>query len=227
MSSPGEAPSASGATNLPPAAVGFLRWFFRHLYTTFAWAYDLVAWLSSFGQWSAWRRTALGFVPPGATFLELGYGTGHLLVEAQRRSLRPVGVDASRQMAGIAARRLKRAGLEPTAVRGLAAALPFASRSLPLAISTFPSEYIFDPTALAEIRRVLARPGALVVALSAPIQPRFVWEQWTRWLYRRTGQAPAAEARLLDPFRRAGFRSRFEKVEVPGASVHYIIAEVP
>jgi ubiquinone/menaquinone biosynthesis C-methylase UbiE len=218
---------SSSSERLSPPVLVFLRWFFRHLYTTLAWAYDVVAWLSSFGQWSTWRRTALDRVPPGSTFLELGYGTGHLLVEAQQRGLRSIGVDASAQMAGIAARRLRRAGLRPAAVRALAEALPLAGGSFPLAIATFPSEYIFDPAALAEIHRVLIRGGSLAVALSAPIRPRFLWERLTRWLYEHTGQAPGPEARLLEPFRRVGFVARFETVEVPGASVHYIIADVP
>jgi hypothetical protein len=46
-------------------------------------------------------------------------------------------------------------------------------------------------------------------------------------LYELTGQAPNPEARLLAPFRTAGFAARYQTVEVPGASVHYLIAEVP
>jgi ubiquinone/menaquinone biosynthesis C-methylase UbiE len=201
----------------------FLRWFFRRLYTTLAWSYDAVAWLSSLGQWSAWRRTALTRVPPGSV-LELGFGTGHLQVEAGRRGLHLFGVDASAQMARLARRRLRRAGRPLSIVQAQAQALPFPSHSMGSAFSTFPSEYIFDPKTLVEIRRVLVSDGPLIVVLSARIRPRFPWEHVTRWLYDLTGQAPGPDPKWLDPFLQAGFAARYETVEVPGASVLQIIA---
>jgi ubiquinone/menaquinone biosynthesis C-methylase UbiE len=205
----------------------FLRWFFVRLYTTLAWSYDAVAWLSSLGQWSAWRRTALARMPTSGPVLELGFGTGHLQVEASRRGLEILGLDASAQMARLARGRLRRAGLPNSAVRGQAQALPFPSRALAAAFSTFPSEYIFDPHALAEIRRVLAPGGSLAVVLSARIRPRFPWEYLTRWLYQISGQAPGSDPKWLAPFLQAGFAARYETVEVPGASVLQIIARAP
>jgi len=205
----------------------FLRWFFRHLYTTLAWSYDAVAWLSSLGQWSAWRRTALPQLPPGSSALELGFGTGHLQVEAGRRGLHLFGVDASAQMARLTRRRLRRAGLSLSIVQAQAQALPFPSHVVGSAFSTFPSEYIFDPRTLAEIRRVLVSHGPLIVVLSARIHPRFPWEYVTRWLYDRTGQAPGPDPKWLGPFLQAGFEARYETVEVPGASVLQIIASAP
>jgi len=205
----------------------FLRWFFRHLYTTLAWSYDAVAWLSSLGQWSAWRRTALPRVPPGSSVLELGFGTGHLQVEAGRRGLHLFGVDASAQMARLTRRRLRRAGLPLSIVQAQAQALPFQSHAVGSAFSTFPSEYIFDPKTLVEIRRVLVLDGPLIVVLSARIRPRFPWEHVTRWLYDWTGQAPGPDSKWLDPFLQAGFAARYETVEVPGASVLQIVATAP
>ncbi|MBF8256131.1 MAG: Methyltransferase type 11, partial [Anaerolineales bacterium] len=187
----------------------FLRWFFRHLYTTLAWSYDAVAWLSSLGQWSAWRRTALPRVPPGSSVLELGFGTGHLQVEAGRRGLHLFGVDASAQMARLTLGRLRRARLPLSIVRAQAQALPFLSHA-GSAFTTFPSEYIFDPITLVEIRRVLVSDGLLIVVLSARIRPRFPWEHVTRWLYDRTGQAPGPDSKWLDPFLQAGLAARYE-----------------
>jgi len=202
----------------------FLRWFFRELYTSWAWSYDAVAWLSSLGGWSAWRRTALPQVPPGSPVLELGFGTGVLQVEAGRRGLHLFGVDASAQMVRLTGRRLRRAGLPLSIVQAQAQALPIPSCAVGSAFSTFPSEYIFDAKTLVEIRRVLVSDGPLIVVLSARIRPRFPWEHVTRWLYDWTGQAPGPDPKWLDPFLQAGFAARFETVEVPGASVLQIIA---
>jgi ubiquinone/menaquinone biosynthesis C-methylase UbiE len=205
----------------------FLRWFFGHLYTTLAWSYDAVAWLSSLGQWSAWRRTALLRLAQGSPALEVGFGTGHLQVEGALRGLHLFGVDASPQMARLTRRRLRRAGLPPAIVRAQAQALPFLTGALGSVFSTFPSEYIFDVTALAEIQRVLAVEGSLVVVLSARIRPRFPWEHVTRWLYELTGQAPGPDPKWLVPFHQAGFAARYETVEVPGALVLQIISSAP
>jgi len=203
---------------------GFLRWFFHHLYTTLAWAYDAVAWLSSLGQWSSWRRTALGRLPLGRPALEVGFGTGHLQLEARRRDLPVFGVDASVQMTHLTRRRLRRAGLPLRLAQARAQALPFRSHAFASVYTTFPSEYIFEQASLSEIHRVLAAQGSLVVVLSAQIRPRFPWEHLTHWLYAWTGQAPGPDPRWLEPFHQAGFEARFEAVEVPGASVLHIVA---
>jgi len=211
-------------TKVSPGVGRFWRWFFRHLYTTFAWAYDGVAWASSFGRWSAWRRTALRGPAPGQRLLEVGCGTGHLLAESLSRGDRVIAVDASPQMTHISVRRLRRRGQPSVVTLALVQALPFPGGAFPAAISTFPSEYIFDPAALAELHRVLAPGGALTIVISARILPRFLWDRLSRWLYDRTGQAPLPDPIWLAPFEAAGFSARFETVEIPRASVLHIVA---
>jgi ubiquinone/menaquinone biosynthesis C-methylase UbiE len=202
----------------------FLRWFFDRLYTSLAWSYDAVAWLSSLGGWSTWRRTALARLPRGQPALELGFGTGHLQAEAARSELMTFGVDASAQMVRLTRRRLRRPGRSLRIARARSQSLPFRSESFAAVFSTFPSEYIFDPASVAEIGRVLSASGPLVIVLSARIRPRFPWERLTRWLYDLTGQAPGPNPQWLIPFRQAGLDARHETVEVPGASVLLIVA---
>lgn len=200
-----------------------LGWFFRRLYTTFAFGYDAVAWLSSFGAWDAWRRTALQDLVPGPPLLELGCGTGHLLGQALAAGHQAFSVDASPQMVRITRRRLRRKGYAAVLAHARSQDLPFRSGTFSFCISTFPSEYIFDSLTQAEIHRVLTPEGQLVVVASAQIRPRFPWEVLSRWLYRVTGESPAADERWLDPVRRAGFDVRFKVVSIPGADVLQVV----
>jgi len=139
-----------------------VRWAFHRLYRELAWSYDAVAWLVSRGLWRRWVLAALPELR-GRT-LELGHGPGHLqLALAGRPGPPPLGLDASPQMGARAARRLAAAGHAPRLLRGLAQAIPLPASSVDTVVATFPAEYILDPRTHAEIRRVLAPGGRLVI----------------------------------------------------------------
>ncbi|HMN31690.1 MAG TPA: hypothetical protein PKE45_26310, partial [Caldilineaceae bacterium] len=59
----------------------------QQLYHRWAWSYDWVSRLVSFGHWADWRLAALAHLPtarPAARsprVLELGFGTGELILE--------------------------------------------------------------------------------------------------------------------------------------------------
>lgn len=92
-------------------------------------------------------------------------------------------------MATIAAARLRRAGVAPRLVTGVAQALPFRDQSADSLVATFPAEYILDPATHAEIRRVLVPNGRLVIVPLAQLDPGL----YTRLIdlaYRLTLQAP-------------------------------------
>ena len=129
-------------------------WATYRLYHEFAWAYDLAAWIVSLGRWSGWRLRALEHVT-GDRVLEVGFGTGALLVEMARRGLQAVGLDYSPEMQRTAGRKLARRGLSVPRVRALTQAMPFASGTFDSIISTFPAAYILDPATLAEVARLL------------------------------------------------------------------------
>lgn len=200
-----------------------MRWFFHHLYTTIAFAYDAVAWLSSFGAWDAWRRTALNDFPIGPPILEIGSGTGHLLSQAVAAGHRAFAVDASPQMTRLTLRRLRRGGRAAVITRARAQALPFRDGAFAGCVSTFPSEYILDPSTLAEARRVLGPRGKLVIIPTVRLRPRAPWESFVRGLYAAAGQSPVPDDRWLEPVRRAGFASEFRIVSIPGADVVHIV----
>jgi ubiquinone/menaquinone biosynthesis C-methylase UbiE len=202
----------------------FLRFFFRHLYTTFAWAYDLVALVTSMGQWGAWQRVALDSLPSEGCVLEVGHGPGHLLKRRALQGKFDIGIDASPQMTRIAARRLRRAGFAPNLVRAHAQALPFASASVGAVYTTFPSEYIVSPEALASLHRVLEDDGFIVVVPMAQITGRSLPDRIAAWLYRVTGQAGDFGSGWDDFLEKAGFSATLERVKLPRAVVYRLVA---
>ena len=157
----------------------FYRWAATRLYNEFAWAYDAVSWLVSLGYWAGWRKAALVHVY-GECVLEVGFGTGTLLVEIAARGWDAYGLDLSPAMHRITARKLRRYGLDVPRVRGYTQALPFANSSFDTLIATFPAEYIVAPETLREAARVLTADGRFVIAgLTAQVEHPLL-----RWLIR-------------------------------------------
>ena len=180
----------------------FMRFFFNLLYHPFAFTYDLVAWVVSFGKWKNWVYSVLPLIE-GADILELGHGPGHLQRLLLERGLSPVAIDESTQMGQLAKRRL---GVNGKLTRGITQALPYPNEMFDTIVSTFPSEYIFDPQTLSEVKRVLRNRGRLIVLPAA-----FPTNGFLKWLYKVTGESSAAldesiKERLTGPFLQAGFQ---------------------
>ncbi len=201
----------------------FLRLFFHLLYNQFAWAYDLVAWMVSLGQWTAWGRTPIPHLR-GERVLELAHGPGHLLVTLQERGLMPVGLDLSPYMARLARRRLRRAGLAVPLVRARAQALPFRDACFDSAVATFPTEFILDPTTLQETARVLQPEGRLVVVAWARLSEHDPLSRLIGWLYRVTGQAEPLPGGNEAVLMNAGFTSHTVWEQVGYSQVMLVIA---
>ncbi len=161
------------------------RWATRRLYRELAWAYELIAWLVSFGQWDAWRRQVLEYVA-GERVLEVGFGTGALLSAAARRGLEVWGADPASAMQTVTTRRLRRQGLAVPRVQSTAQALPFPSRAFDTVLSTFPAEYILDPQALNEVARVL-REGRSEAPRGRLVLTGIGFRTDDRWLARLLG----------------------------------------
>ena len=200
-----------------------LHLFFEKLYSTFAWSYDLVAWLSSMGQWRDWQSAALQDLPKG-DILEIGHGTGHLLLRLVRLGRNAFGIDPSKQMTRIATKRLRRSGYHPHVIRSKAQRLPLPRGCFSVILSTFPSAYIFDPDTLSEAYRVLKPEGVFVIVGSVRITGRGLHDRFAAWLLRVTGQSGGFMEGWDQPFLNHGFTAHLEEVIQQRATVFRVIA---
>jgi ubiquinone/menaquinone biosynthesis C-methylase UbiE len=204
----------------------FMRFFFHHFYHTFAWTYDFVATVVSIGRWNDWVQTVVPFIQ-GTHILEVGHGPGHL-----QRSLRDpqrlvAGLDESEQMGRIAKHRLDG---QARLTRGLAQHLPFPAQAFDTVVSTFPSEYIFDPRTLSDVHRVLRNGGIFIVLPAAWIIGRKALDRAAAWLFRVTGETPknigdVITKRAVRPLEEAGFTVEIRQVEVKSSVAMILIAE--
>lgn len=124
------------------------------------------------GQWRAWQRLVLTRIH-GHDVLELGCGLGDLLADMAEAGHACLAVEQSPQMVAAARETLQRRKLDEKAwvIQGSAQHLPFSNASFDTVVSTFPSEYIYDPNTIAEVERVLRPAGRLIVIEGANLLP--------------------------------------------------------
>jgi SAM-dependent methyltransferase len=138
-------------------------WACERLYHEFAGYYDAVSWMVSGGYWRRWQAGVWEEVE-GRDVLELGFGTGELLIQGGRQGLTMFGLDRSPAMLDVARRRTRRMNVPTHIVQGDGRTLPFDEGLFDTVIATFPAGYILEPVTLLEVRRVL-RPGGRFVIL--------------------------------------------------------------
>jgi ubiquinone/menaquinone biosynthesis C-methylase UbiE len=204
-------------------------WATYRLYDELAWAYDLASWLVSLGRWSGWRRRALDYVV-GQRVLEVGFGTGELLLELKARHLEVVGLDLSPAMHRVTARKLKRQGVEIPRVRASVQRMPFADGWFDSIVSTFPAGYILERATLQELARLLRPPnritgspgGRFIVVGMVVSSDHWLWRWAMRLLF------GAQEEAMVDRFERmasaAGLRMQVLAQEGRGLRVPVVLA---
>lgn len=208
-----------------------LRLFFYLLYNPFAWTYDWVAAIVSLGHWQEWIASVLPYLS-GERILELGHGPGHLQVAMNHRGQAVIGLDLSRTMGKQARRQLICHALPLRLVRGSARQLPFPSHAFDQIVSTFPSEYLFQPQTLREVYRVMAPGGLLVVLPVAWIRRGTYVERSLAWLFQVTRQAPPLSdeswrMHMVAMFQKAGFDVCTETLPQPSSEVFLVLATKP
>jgi ubiquinone/menaquinone biosynthesis C-methylase UbiE len=175
------------------------------------------------GQWQRWQDAALEVLPAG-NLLEIGHGPGHLLLKIRRKGRVIIGIDASRQMVRMASRRLKKNSFAPLIAHARVQELPFPDMHFQAALSTFPSDFIFDPESIHEISRVLTPQGTFIIIGLAYITGKTLPDRLAAWLYRITGQAPEVIDGWDEPFTKMGFEVRLDRVVQERAIVLRVVA---
>ena len=200
-----------------------LRFGFHLLYNQLAFAYDLVAWLVSFGQWAAWRRTVILFLREGP-ILDLAHGTGGLATDLTARGMAPVGLDLSSVMGRLASRRMLRQGMPDRLVRGRAQQLPFPKNAFGNVVATFPADFILDPETLESVTRVLLPGGRLIIVALGYLQGSRPLRSLVTWAYQITGQRDIPESDVIVRLREAGFSACWQDATLEGASARLLVA---
>lgn len=196
-----------------------LQVFFRLLYHELAFTYDAVSWLVSMGQWRAWQRCGLAFLPPGGRVLEVAHGPGHMLAELRQRGYAVTGIDLSPQMGALARR------AQTPLARARVQNLPFEDNTFASILSTFPTEFMVDEAALRELWRV-AQPGGVAVFVPVAHITGPAWpDRLAALVFALTGQASQAWFEpVLARFAQAGWQARVEQVTLPRSVVTVIVA---
>lgn len=131
--------------------------------------YDRVINLLAYGN--AFKRMALELseIVDGERVLDVGCGSGTLLIEAKTRYPNSdfVGIDPNKKILQRAEKKLEQAGVKAKLVQGFAQELPLPSASFDLAISTLTFHHLSSPVkieATKEIYRILKEKGRFLLA---------------------------------------------------------------
>jgi len=113
-----------------------------------------------------WRLIAQAGIEPGSTVLEIGCGTGNVLLLAARAvpGATLIGLDPDPRVLAIAARKARRAGVNMQLGQGYADRLPYPDGSVDRVLSALMLHHMpvaQQHEALREVRRVLAPGGRL------------------------------------------------------------------
>jgi ubiquinone/menaquinone biosynthesis C-methylase UbiE len=144
-------------------------------------------------------------VRPGHRVLEIGCGTGNLLLAVKRSqpAATVVGVDPDLTALARAQRKAHRRGLAVQLDRGYADELPYADDSVDVVLSSFMLHHVpadRRERAMREVRRVLGPRGALhlvdIGGADAPAEG---------WIARRAHRHEQENVGIPDLLRRAGF----------------------
>ncbi len=162
----------------------------KAFYDKIAKVYDLLAERSE----EPVRRAGLDMldVRPGEKVLEIGFGTGHSLIELARSigpSGKVFGIDLSERMTEISRERARQEGLDDRIELscGDALHLPYPSQTLDAVFMSFTLE-LFDtpeiPLVLAECRRILKTGGRIVVVGMSRVHREGVMTEIFEWTHR-------------------------------------------
>ncbi len=173
---------------------------------------------------------------PGETMLEIGFGTGHCLVELAKAvgpEGKVYGIDLSEKMKELAAELLQKEGLADRAQLrcGDATQLPFDAQSCDGVFMSFTLE-LFDtpeiPQVLAQCWRVLKPGGRIVVVAVSKDGPHGVVFNIYEWSHKHFPNLVDCRAIYVQrALEAAGFQTQDASVESMWVPVEIVLATKP
>jgi len=144
--------------------------------------YDLLNYALSFSMDERWRKVVISSlnIKDGDKVLDIATGTGDMAARASRTAgCMVTGMDISRRMLDIAARKNKRSHGHFLITAGDALAMPFSDETFDHAMTAFGIRNMTNlPTFLDEAFRILKNGGKMAV-LELSVPSRLPW----RWVY--------------------------------------------
>jgi len=198
-----------------------LHWAFR---------YDVLVWLVSFGRERDFREKTLRFarLKSGESVLDIGCGTGTLAIAAKRHlGMAGIvhGIDASSEMIARAKKKARKAGADVSFQIALAEALPFPDGQFDAVVSTVMLHHLPRKPrqqCASEVRRVL-KPGGRVLAVDFAGETR--QRPWLpKHFHGRHGRVAPQD--LIALFTDSGLRL-IENGPLGFGDMHYVLAEAP
>jgi SAM-dependent methyltransferase len=132
-------------------------------------------------------------IQPGEHVLDIGCGTGNAALLAAQHSDKVVGVDPAPRLLGVARDRAADAAKKVTFLPGEASSLPAGDASVDVILSVFAVIFAPDPAAAAaEMSRVLAPGGRIVLSAWVPAGTMFEFNSTAAQAVRQATGAPSA-----------------------------------
>lgn len=165
-----------------------MRFFFYHLYHSFAWSYDIVANFVSSGNWFAWVKTLIQFLDINDSVLEVGFGTGVLQESLLKTGFNTSGIDESPQMVRICKKRSSKFRDKLKIVRGSALEMPFQDNYFDKVVTSFPGDYFLDNNFIFELERILKPNGKFIALYAVKFNRSTILDWFYRIIFRATNQ---------------------------------------
>lgn len=175
MSTTERAAPTSATSQVAPAPAGQLDWGLGR--------YETIA-----EQLRSAAQVVVGRAAPtaGERVVDLGCGTGNAALIAAACRARVTGIDPAHRLLEVARVRAAEAGLDVTFAPGDAASIPLPDASADVLLSVFGVIFAPDPAAAAaEMARVTAADGRIVLSAWVPSGPMFEYSRETGETVRR------------------------------------------
>jgi ubiquinone/menaquinone biosynthesis C-methylase UbiE len=129
-------------------------WLADRFYHELAWLFDTATALLTLGRMSRWRQLALNYLP-NSRVLDIGCGSGDLLLELSTKAVSLFGLDISRGMQRVMTQKVRRREKDIHFILGSAERQPFVSNWFHAVVITFPTMFVFDRGLVEEVARIL------------------------------------------------------------------------